>query len=231
MGESPDQNDINTLLADVLRELARERGWIGLRIAADSFFQWVPGHLKVQVSPDVYIMENPPEQTEPEERRRCFKTWLPGIHPPRLAVEVVSRDKKKDFTDAPARYSSLGCRELIVFDPAVTPRSKRQVFTVFGRDDDGLFVRRSAGPGPVYSSVIDAWFVAVKRPDGMRLMRVARDAAGRDLVPSSSERADAEAQRAAAEAQRADAAARALHQAQRRIAELEAKLKATPKRE
>jgi Uma2 family endonuclease len=234
MGESPEQHDIGAVLEQILKELARERGWTRLMIGGNAFFQWVPKHPMVQVSPDVYVVDSPPGRPP-----RCFQTWKPGIHPPRLAVEIVSQNKKKDFKDAPARYASLGCKELIIFDPAATRRSRKPMLTVYRRDDDGRFVLRSEGAGPVHSEVANAWFLPAKRADGTVLLRVARDSHGRDLIPTPSERAESEAQarseaeRAKSEAERAkseaertkDEAERARDAAQRRVTELEAELK------
>jgi Uma2 family endonuclease len=220
LGESPEQHDVIAVAEQLLNEIAREREWTGVLIGGNAFYQWVEAHPKVQVSPDVYVMDRPPGRLP-----KCFQTWKPGIHPPRLAIEIVAGDKKKDFKDAPARYAQLGCQELIIFDPAASSRSRKPPLTVFRRDEDGRFVLRSAGKGPVYSETADVWFVAVSE-DGAPLLRLARDKAR-----SAEADARAEAERARTEAERARTEAeRARDEAQRRVAELEGELRRPTRR-
>jgi Uma2 family endonuclease len=215
MGESPEQNFIIRLLVQCLEELSRERGWQNVVIGADAFFAWKPEEPKVRVSPDVYLLDDRPPGPLP----RSWQTWRPGVKPPRLAVEIVSVDTSKDYDDAPERYAALGCGELVIFDPGAVqePEPGRVSLTVYRREPDGLFAKTYEGEGPAFSAAINAWFVS-RVVKGEPRVRLARDAEGNDLVPSSTERADAEAVARQAEARRADALAA-------RVAELEAELR------
>jgi Uma2 family endonuclease/peptidoglycan hydrolase CwlO-like protein len=184
VGESTEQGiTVRTLLA-ALSELARERGWARTLVAGDQFFAWVESEPLVRISPDVYLLDDPPLPPYPG----MWRTWLPGQAPPRFAVEVVSDDWAKDYLHAPRKYDQLGTRELVVFDPeaALAPRSRRIVLQMFRRDPDGALVRVDAGQGPFYSVELDAWLVVQRNPGGARL-RIARDREGRDLVATAEE--------------------------------------------
>jgi Uma2 family endonuclease len=184
VGESTEQGiTVRTLLA-ALTELARERGWARTLVAGDQFFAWVESEPLVRISPDVYLLDDPPAPPYPA----MWRTWLEGQAPPRFAVEVVSDDWAKDYVHAPRKYDQLGTHELIIFDPeaALPRRGRRVVLQVFRRDAEGALVRVEAGEGPTHSAELDAWLVVQRGPAGARL-RIARDASGTDLVPTSEE--------------------------------------------
>jgi len=209
MGESGEQEQIIVVLKSVLKELARERDWEGVHIAGDQFFAWVPEEPLVRVSPDVYLLDDAPGPPFPAS----WKTWLAGHGPPRFAVEVVSADEghparwRKDYEAGPRKYAQLGTAELAVFDPDAAVgkvAGGRIPLQVFRRDRDDAFVRVYGGAGPARSEELDAWLV-VQRLGPVARLRVARDAAGADLVPTADEarRAEEEARRAEEEARRA----------------------------
>ena len=184
VGESTEQGiTVRTLLA-ALTELARERGWARTLVAGDQFFAWVESEPLVRISPDVYLLDDPPTPPYPA----MWRTWLEGQAAPRFAVEVVSDDWAKDYIHAPRKYDQLGTRELVVFDPeaALPRRGRRIVLQMFRRDAGGALVRVEAGEGPVHSAELDAWLVVQRGPAGARL-RIARDASGTDLVATSEE--------------------------------------------
>ena len=184
VGESTEQGiTVRTLLA-ALAELAREREWTRTLVAGDQFFAWVESEPLVRISPDVYLLDDPPAPPYPG----MWRTWLSGQAPPRFAVEVVSDDWAKDYVHAPRKYDQLGTRELVVFDPeaALAPRGRRVVLQMFRRDAAGALVRVDAGQGPFHSVELDAWLVVLAGPGGARL-RIARDRDGRDLVATAEE--------------------------------------------
>jgi Uma2 family endonuclease len=187
MGESAEQGEIIRVLLSALGVLAAERAWGNVYLGADQFFAWLRNEPMVRVSPDVYLVDEPPAPPLP----KSWQTWLPGHHPPRWAVEIVSEDWKKDYEDAPTKYAQLGTRELVIFDPEAatsdTGRGARVPFQVYRRDADDAFVLVYRGEGPVRSEQIDAFLVVQRAGETVRL-RVARDAAGDDLVPTADER-------------------------------------------
>ena len=184
VGEGTEQGiTVRTLLA-VLSELASERGWARTLVAGDQFFAWVESEPLVRISPDVYLLDDPPSPPYPA----MWRTWLEGQAAPRFAVEVVSDDWAKDYLHAPRKYDQLGTRELVIFDPeaTLTRRGQRVVLQIFRRDADDALVRVEAGEGPSYSAELDAYLVVQRGPAGPRL-RIARDAAGADLVATAEE--------------------------------------------
>ena len=222
MGEGAEQGLLITILKSILQVLAVERRWRRVYIGSDQFFAWREDQPLVRVSPDVYLLDDPPPRPLPS----MWQTWRPGHRPPRLAVEIVSSDRwRKDYDDNPPKYAQLGTRELVVFDPeaatGVTRAPARIALQVFRREPDGAFVRMYAGGGPVRSEEIDAWWVFVREGEAATL-RVARDSAGRDLVPTEDEAREAAEQAHAEEARGRAEEARGRAEAERRVAELEA---------
>jgi len=184
VGEGTEQGIIVRTLLAALTELARERGWARTLVAGDQFFAWVESEPLVRISPDVYLLDDPPAPPYPA----MWHTWLEGQRPPRFAVEVVSDDWAKDYQHAPRKYDQLGTRELVIFDPEATlaSRSRRLVLQLFRRDEHGQLTRVETGEGPCYSAELDAWLV-VQRGPGIARLRIARDAAGTDLVATAEE--------------------------------------------
>lgn len=212
MGESSEQGEIIRLLLSCLSEWAREQGWSRRYCGSNQFFAWIEREPLVRVSPDVYVIDDPPAPPLP----RMWQTWLPDHRPPRFAVEVVSEDWKKDYDENPLKYAQLGVRELVIFDPdALQLKSpgERVPMQLYRRGEDGAFVRIDAGSGPVYSEELAAYLVVRKEGTVARL-RLARDSAGSELVPAVEE-----ARQAAERARWEEAAARA--KAEARVRELE----------
>ncbi|HEU4534400.1 MAG TPA: Uma2 family endonuclease, partial [Polyangiaceae bacterium] len=60
MGEGVDQGEIIRIVLSSLGELAAQQGWQNVFLAGDNFFAWVREHPLVRVSPDVYLLDDPP---------------------------------------------------------------------------------------------------------------------------------------------------------------------------
>jgi Uma2 family endonuclease len=173
-------------------------------IVANVALRWDRARESVGVDPDVMWIE----PALPAGSRSVL-TWKPGVSPPRVAVEVVSKDTAyKDYTHGPQKYASSGTRELWVFDPEGYGRTEDGrgpwVLQVWRRLK-GEFRCVYAGEGPCFSRELGAWLVVVGD-----LLRVANDKAGKDLWPTTSE--DRDQQRA-----RAEAEAEARSEAERRV--------------
>jgi Uma2 family endonuclease len=228
VGEGNEQSRIIDVARSSLRELLRERGLHGVHVGSDQFFAWLREEPLVRVSPDVYLLDDPPAPPLPPS----WQTWKPGHRPPRLAIEIVSPDERhperwrKDYDEGPEKYAQLGTRELVIFDPeAACGRAGapgRVALQQYRREADGSFVRTYAGAGPVVQAAeIEAW-LAIQRVGPIALLRVARDAEGRDLVPTEAERAERAERRAEQEARQREQEARRAQEAERR-AEQEAR--------
>ena len=210
MGEGGEQNLIIRALLSRLAVLSQERGWERVHIGSDQFFAWVEHEPLVRVSPDVYLLDDPPPRPLPSS----WQTWRKEHNPPRFALEIVSEESwRKDYEDNPPKYAQLGARELVIFDPRAalgrTRGEDRAALQVFRRSADSGFVRVLRGSGPARSEELDCWLVVLREGDAASL-GLARDPRGANLVPTMAQaRARAEQEREAAE---------------RRAAELEAEL-------
>lgn len=218
MGESVEQTQIIRTVRSSLDELAESRGWTNVFWSSDNFFAWIRDEPMVRVSPDVYLLDDPPPPPHP----KMWQTWLLGHKPPRWALEVVSDDWKKDYNEAPLKYAQLGAREFVIFDPEAAAsaerRGERVALQVYRREADGVFLRIYAGDGPAPSQELDA-FLVVTREGGAVRLRIALDAAGKEVVPTAEE-----AKRAAETRARSEADAR--RAAEERVRALEAELRA-----
>jgi hypothetical protein len=186
MGQPPEQHDTREIFESSLSILAQERRWQNVRVSSDEFFAWVEREPLVRVSPDAFILDNPPPPPYPG----MWETWRPGIHPPRFALEVVSDDRKKDYDLNPPKYAQLGTSELVIFDPVVARgavnSSRRVALQVYHREEDGSFVRVYAGVGPVWSEELEIWLV-VQHLEPQAFLRMSHDSEGREIVPTVDE--------------------------------------------
>jgi hypothetical protein len=203
VGQSFEHCDVVETVSSSLRVRLAELGKHETYAGVDVFFAWVEEAPLVRVSPDVFTLPG----GRPEPMPRMVETWRPGHRPPVFALEVVSDDWRKDYEDAPAKYALLGAEELVIFDADAArgeARLPRVPLQVFRRDRDGAFVCVHRGPGPARAETIDSWLCARATKDPTQLLRIARDPAGTDIVPTEGEDRLAERQRADAERQRAD---------------------------
>ncbi|HEU4537197.1 MAG TPA: Uma2 family endonuclease, partial [Polyangiaceae bacterium] len=159
MGEAIEQQKSIEVFKASIEELARERGWPALHVGADTFFAWVEREPLVRVSPDVYLLDDPPPPPMP----RMISTWQPGHRPPRFAAEIVSEDWRKDYDGGPQKYAQLGARELVIFDPDAASgqarAAERAPLQVYRRTLDGAFARVYVGRGPALSEELGAFLV------------------------------------------------------------------------
>jgi len=176
------------------------RAWIArtardATVYANLALRWDEEHPRVGVDPDVCLVEPAPL----ERQVRSLRTWEPGHHAPRVAVEVVSRDTaRKDYEEGPAKYAASGTRELWVFDQERCGRGLLGgPWTLqLWRWTQEAFRRVYAGDAPAYSEELGAWLVLT---EGGSRLRLADDEAGERLWPTAKEEADARAEAAEAE--------------------------------
>jgi hypothetical protein len=149
MGEPEVQFHIAVRLVPLLVSWLAQRG-VRARVGGNQFWYRVEGDARACRAPDVYLVEG----VAPDARDRgVWKTW--EGHSPAFALEVVSDDRKKDYTDAPADYDAMGTRELVLFDPSATPRSRKRLrWQVFRRVRGHGFVRVFAGNGDRVESAV-----------------------------------------------------------------------------
>ena len=197
----------------------------GARVPRNLAVRWLPEHPRTGIDPDVAVLLPGPNDFD---ELTSYRVWEPNRPPPALAIEVVSSGHPyKDYGWVHEGYAAMGAVELLVFDPQLFgPQSLGgPVFLqLWRRDVTGAFERIYFGNDPVYSQVLDAWFIA----EGRKLV-IADDRAGKRRWPTleeaaaeqASAAARAEAEHSKAEAERSKAEASAERE---RRTELEARL-------
>lgn len=197
--ESSAHDRVSDLLKYLLIAWAARMGR-NAKIGRNLALRWDEEHPQVGVDPDVYVVEPPPPEEDGD--LTSLRLWEDGHHPPLLAIEIVSASRAdKDYGASPAKYAASGTRELWVFDPKLAgPKERNGPFRlqVWTRDEDDVFQRVYAGPGPVWSPAVQGWLFAV---DEGRSLRIASDEAGTEwwMTGEEAERAAKdEALRAAA---------------------------------
>jgi Uma2 family endonuclease len=151
--------------------------WLVLRALLSSMEQWVKEEgkawlvgseqdmllreddLRVGVRPDAYLLPCIPEDLSFER----WPAYQEGMPVPVLALELVSRSNwKKDYEDAPEKYTVLGVEELLLVDLLAakggSPAKGAEVFQVYRKGGGGRLERVYAGAGPVYSEVMGVWW-------------------------------------------------------------------------
>ena len=188
---------LQRLIAEELRPLIarwfksrRVRAFTG----ADQFLYWVEGDPTRRVAPDVYVLP----KVDPGAVPTSWQLWEVG--PPSFALEIVSRDVGKDYEDAPAEYSAMGAKELVIFDPGATSRSRTRVrWQVYRRLARRAFVRVAQTTSDrVEVASLGCWLRAMGDGRDVRL-RLGTGADGESLFLTEAEeeargRAEAEAE-------------------------------------
>jgi Uma2 family endonuclease len=216
---------LRTALFQILELAFADRATLG----SEQFVYWDPTNPRVSCAPDVMLRLG-----EPDEPFDNWKVWEWGA--PHLAIEIVSPSDadRAPWEEKLQRYRSMGVLELVRFDAddAELP------FRIWDRPDFDLVERERALPDFARCRTLDAYF-CVKHDDRLgAMLRLARDAEGRDLFPTPAEariraeeeraRADEERARADEERVRANEARRQAEEArlvaEARVRELEAEL-------
>lgn len=197
--------ELRTILYQLLKGAVRDRACTG----SDQFVYWNAADPRRCLAPDAFVRFG-----SPEEDFDSWKTWERGA--PQLAVEVASDSDARgdEWARKLEKYRELGVLELVRFDP---DRSAGARLGVWDRIDGDLVERVVVDDRTPATLLGLTW--AVSPADDQRLaLRLARDPAGHDLLPTL-----AEARELEAKAREVEAQARA--SAEQRIAELEAELR------
>jgi Uma2 family endonuclease len=182
MGESILQTLISELLRPLIARWLRDKGERAF-VGADQFFYYDPKDITRRIAPDVYVL--PGLEGPREERVWC--TW-DLAEPPSFAFEIVGRDVAKDYEDVPIDYKNIGVRELIVYDPDWTLRSRRRVRWQVWRQvkKRGLVRVLQSNEDRVESSALGCWLRVVGE-GGARRVRLAMGRFGEELVATDEE--------------------------------------------
>lgn len=208
--EVPETNrhlELRTLLYLLLKHELSARATIG----SDQFVYYDPTNPKKMLAPDAFVRLGRPHETF-----RVWKTWLRGA--PEVAVEVASdSDEGEEAWDTKLeRYRASGIGEVVRFDPDDPERPIR----VWDHVDGDLVERARPDDGVFECTCLGLYWVTLPHPQLDRVLRLARDRAGRDLLPTPAE-AEARARRHAEEAR--DALTAEVADLRRKLAEAQAR--------
>lgn len=163
-----------TLLYQVLDLAFADRAAIG----CDQFVYWDPTDPTQCLAPDAFVRLG-----VPDDDFRSWKVWERGA--PDVAVEIISDsdERDRDWETKLAKYRRLGVRELVRFDSEQEPASLR----VWNAVDGDLVERQLSGCVAASQCLPGYWLVEEDASIGP-VLRLARDADGRDLYPSPADR-------------------------------------------
>jgi hypothetical protein len=194
--------ELRTALFQLIQLALADRVIVG----SDQFVYYDAGDPRRRLAPDVMVWVG-----APDELFGAWQVWERGA--PHVAVEIISNSDSTDRAWAKklTRYTECGVRELIRFDPL---SKKKPRLRIWDRVDGDMVERDVTSPtGHRCDALGLYWCVAADARLGL-MLRLSRDPAGQDLLPTLAETHQREA-----EAHQREAA-----QAEARIRELEAEL-------
>ena len=174
VGEIKRHLENRTSLYLTLRDLLAATSSVG----SDQFVYFDPTDARRCLSPDAFVKLGVPDQMF-----RVWKTWERGA--PELGVEIISDADHRDlnFDDKLARYRAAGIREVVRFD-ADDPKRPIRIWDHVSGD---LVERAADDPQLRFCNALGLWWVVAEDELYGRMLRLARDRDGADLVPTPSE--------------------------------------------
>jgi Uma2 family endonuclease len=179
---------LRTALFLILERALSDRAFVG----SDQFLYWDPTDPKACLAPDVFVRLGRPLGLLPS-----YKTWEHGA--PQIAVEIVSPIDARDrnLTKKLERYQRTGIPELVRYDPLDSDLPLR----LWDFTNGAMVERDLATPNALYCEALGAYWTLTPDPVLGKVLRLAANADGSELWPTTEELAE------------------------RRIAELEAELR------
>jgi hypothetical protein len=191
----------------------------GALVASDQFLYWDPTDPKKRLAPDLAVRIGTPRAF-----LKSWKTWELGA--PHVGVEIVSDSDRpeREFARKLERYRQAGIAEVVRFDAEDTERPLR----MWDLLDGDLVERDLSRPEARVCDALGLYWCVAPHPELGTTLRLARDAAGTDFLPTPDEARDAALEAALSAKDAAlsakDAAQAAEEAARARVAELEAEL-------
>jgi len=179
---------LRTALFQLIRLELGDRAIVG----SDQFVYFDAANPKRCLAPDVLVWVGAPDQLFD-----TWKVWERGA--PHVAVEIVS---PSDTPPGPwgeklERYRQCGVPELVRFDP----ESRTAPLRLWDRIEGDLVERDLSAPDALHCDALGLWWCVQANAQLGPMLRLARDAAGRELLPTLEEAQAQHAQVAAEQAQ------------------------------
>jgi Uma2 family endonuclease len=176
MPESKRHLEIRTALYAILKHALRDHAMIG----SDQFVYWDPTDPSECLAPDAFVRLG-----APDERFDSWKTWERGA--PHVVVEIVSESDASEgaWASKLRKYHRLGTSEVVRFDPE---GGELRIWDLV----EGDLVERLLPRGEPAECVPLGLFWVVMPDEASDLgLRLARDSAGKELLPTAEEAARA----------------------------------------
>ncbi len=175
------QSGLHHALCQILYAILTDALGEGSFVASDLFVFYDPSDNRKKCAPDAFV-----KLGTPSGLKDVWCTWKDGI--PELAIEILSpSDREKlPLEEKLARYSAIGVREVVTYDP-LAPFGHR--VRAWDRRADELVERGIEGER-TECVTLGMWFVlapALDAPSSPMALRLARDPEGAELVPTPRE--------------------------------------------
>lgn len=195
MNETRRHYELRTALFQLVKLALADRASIG----SEQYIYWNGADPTRRLAPDLFVRLGVPDRLF-----ESWKTWERGA--PEVAVEILmdSDSTELAWDDRLRGYHELGIEELVRFDPVAPADTLR----IWDRVDGDLVERQLDEPLLAESAVLRMTWVVTQDAVLGRVLRLARNAEGTDLLPTPVEH---------------EARLRAV--AERRVEELEAELR------
>ncbi len=155
----------------------------GSLVSSDQFVYWDPTDPGQRLAPDIGIRVGTPRAPI-----LSWKTWELGA--PHVGVEIVSEsdESPRELEKKLERYRRAGILEVVRFDP----EDRSQPLRIWDLVDGDLVERDLAGPDALLCDALGLYWCIRQDAELGPLLRLARDAAGKDLVLTQIEALEAE---------------------------------------
>lgn len=167
-------------MCNVLYEILRAAAGDEHTVSCDAFVYFDAANPERKLAPDGAV-----KLDVPQHDFDSWKSWERGA--PEIAFEILSPSDSPErwtFEEKLLRYRALGVTELVVFHADGEPGYRLRVWDRI----DGDLVERAVTGEITPCLTLDAFLVVAPVEDLPACVRLARDEAGRDLIPTAAER-------------------------------------------
>ena len=208
VGETVPESADHRLRVIALWESVTQALGDGALVGSDLFLYWDPTDPKKCLAPDLAVRVGTPSAI-----LKTWKTWELGA--PHVGVEIVSDwdRSQQPFAQKLERYRQAGIAEVVRFDA----EDEERPLGLWDLLDGDLVERDIAKPDARFCDALGFYWCVAADPVLGNALRLARDAAGREPLPTPAESRDAAV--AAMDTERT-----AKEAALARVAELEAEI-------
>lgn len=167
--------ELRTALYLLVRDFVGGRGAVG----SEQFVHWDPSDPRQCLAPDLIVRMGAEPGPFP-----TWRIWERGA--PQLGVEILSASdaSESEWSQKLVRYRRAGISEVVCFAPEDEVRPLR----LWDRVEGDLLERELAGSDALSCDTLGIYWCVRRDPVLGQVLRLARDAAGAELVLSTLER-------------------------------------------